>query len=81
MMPIPAPVRIHKGKPDIRIGIARDSAFGFYYPGDLEALKKSGATLVNINMTKDTILPKIDGLFIGGGFPETQMVELKKIVL
>lgn len=77
MLPIPAPVRIYKGKPDIRIGIARDSAFGFYYPGDLEALEESGATLVNIDMTKDTILPKIDGLFIGGGFPETQMVELK----
>jgi len=77
MMPIPVPVRIHKGKPDIRIGIARDSAFGFYYPGDLEALEESGATLVNIDMIKDTVLPKIDGLFIGGGFPETQMVELK----
>ena len=77
MLPIPAPVRIYKGKPDIRIGIARVSAFGFYYPGDLEALEESWATLVNIDMTKDTILPKIDGLFIGGGFPETQMVELK----
>ena len=76
-MPTPAPHRITKSKPDIIIGIARDSAFGFYYPGDLEALENSGAKLVNIDMTKDTMLPKIDGLFIGGGFPETRMVELK----
>ena len=76
MIPIAAPLPIKKGKPDITIGIARDSAFGFYYPGDLEALEKSGAKLVNIDMTKDAVLPKIDGLFIGGGFPETRMVEL-----
>jgi cobyrinic acid a,c-diamide synthase len=77
MMPIPEPVRSSKGKPDITIGIAKDSAFGFYYPEDLEALEKTGARLVYIDMTKNTVLPKIDGLFIGGGFPETQMVELK----
>ena len=77
MMPVPGVIRSFKGKADISIGIARDSAFGFYYPGDLEALEESGATLVNIDMTKDAVLPRIDGLFIGGGFPETRMIELK----
>ena len=62
---------------NLRIGIARDAAFGFYYADDLEAMEDAGATLVPIDMTRDTSLPKIDGLFIGGGFPETQMAALE----
>ncbi len=57
--------------PDLRIGIARDRAFGFYYPDDLQALRDAGAELVPIDTLHDTALPPIDGLFIGGGFPET----------
>jgi cobyrinic acid a,c-diamide synthase len=60
----------------VRIGIARDTAFGFYYPDDLIALEQAGAELVAINTLTDTALPDIDGLFIGGGFPETQMHSL-----
>jgi len=60
----------------IRIGIARDEAFGFYYPDDLEALQNAGADLININMLTDSELPEIDGLFIGGGFPEICMKQL-----
>ena len=63
--------------PDTRIGIARDSAFGFYYPGDLEALRAAGAELVEFNTLRDTQLPRVDGLFIGGGFPETHMQQLE----
>ncbi|MDP1900582.1 MAG: cobyrinate a,c-diamide synthase [Rubrivivax sp.] len=57
-------------QPDLRIGIARDRAFGFYYPDDLAALEAAGAELVAIDTLHDTGLPAIDGLFIGGGFPE-----------
>ncbi len=64
-------------KKDVRIGYALDAAFNFYYPGDLEALQQAGADLVPINTLKDPELPDIDGLFIGGGFPETQMAELE----
>ena len=64
--------------PDIRIGIARDAAFGFYYPGDLEALEQAGAELIFIDTLTDQRLPDIDGLFIGGGFPETQMQKLEQ---
>ncbi|NIP74108.1 MAG: cobyrinate a,c-diamide synthase [Gammaproteobacteria bacterium] len=64
-------------RPDVRIGIARDSAFGFYYPGDLEALRAAGAELVELNTLRDTRLPRVDGLFIGGGFPETHMGQLE----
>jgi cobyrinic acid a,c-diamide synthase len=64
-------------KADLRIGIARDRAFGFYYPDDLAALEAAGAELVPIDTLHDSRLPAIDGLFIGGGFPETCMAELE----
>jgi cobyrinic acid a,c-diamide synthase len=64
------------GEGFLRIGICQDPAFGFYYPGDLEALQQAGATLVPVNTLQDTALPDIDGLFIGGGFPETHMQQL-----
>lgn len=64
-------------KRNIKIGIARDAAFGFYYPDDLQAFEQAGAELIPINTLDDRQLPDIDGLFIGGGFPETQMETLE----
>ena len=61
----------------IRIGVAYDKAFGFYYPDDLAALREAGATLVPFDTLKDTTLPDVDGLFIGGGFPEVFMDALQ----
>jgi cobyrinic acid a,c-diamide synthase len=62
----------------LRIGIARDKAFGFYYPDDLAALQAEGAELVPIDTLADARLPAtLDGLFIGGGFPELFMAELE----
>lgn len=62
----------------VRIGIARDAAFGFYYPDDLEALQQAGAELVSFDALADRELPAgLDGLFIGGGFPETSMERLE----
>ena len=61
----------------LRIGVCKDSAFGFYYQDDLEALEAQGAKLIDINTLKDAHLPEnLDGLFIGGGFPETHMEQL-----
>ncbi len=57
------------GRP--RIGIVRDSAFQFYYPDNIEALVAAGAEPVFINACRDRELPPVDGLYIGGGFPET----------
>jgi cobyrinic acid a,c-diamide synthase len=61
----------------LRIAIARDPAFGFYYPGDLEALERGGAELVPVDTLRDSELPAVDGLFIGGGFPETHTEQLE----
>jgi cobyrinic acid a,c-diamide synthase len=64
------------GADRVVIGVIRDTAFQFYYPDNLEALEKQGAVLLELNALKDRALPKIDALYIGGGFPETQAAEL-----
>ncbi len=63
--------------PDVRIAYARDVAFGFYYPGDFDALRAAGAELVSFDTMQDTQLPVVDGIFIGGGFPEVHMQALQ----
>lgn len=61
---------------DVRIAVAKDAAFGFYYEDDLQALRKAGAQIVYFNALHDVYLPTCDALFLGGGFPETQMEDL-----
>jgi cobyrinic acid a,c-diamide synthase len=62
---------------DVDIGIVENAAFGFYYPDDLDAFENAGARLVHIDNLVDSTLPAVDGLFIGGGFPETHMISLE----
>lgn len=60
----------------VRIGVFRDRVFQFYYPENLEALEEAGAELVFIDSLTTAVLPDIDGLYIGGGFPETHLPQL-----
>ncbi len=66
----------HLPQADVRIAIARDAAFGFYYPDDLDAFAQAGAELLPFDTLTDRHLPEADGLFIGGGFPETHLQAL-----
>lgn len=59
-----------KPKKTVKIAIAKDQSFGFYYADDLQALQDNGAEIVYFDAINDLALPKADGLFIGGGFPE-----------
>lgn len=59
-----------------KIGVIRDRAFSFYYPENLEALEAQGAELVLIDSMQTKQLPAIDGLYIGGGFPEMMAEEI-----
>lgn len=61
----------------IRIGIARDEAFCFYYEDNLRLLKEAGGELVYFSPLRDSHLPKgLHGLILGGGYPELKMKEL-----
>ena len=61
----------------VRIGVARDKAFCFYYEDSLEMLQRMGAELVPFSPINDSGLPEnLDGLYLGGGYPELYAKEL-----
>lgn len=66
----PQPCHSVKRTEEYRVGIARDEAFNFYYEDDLEEMRSRGIRLIPFSPIRDQVPTKLDGLLIGGGFPE-----------
>jgi len=60
----------------VKIGYFRDQSFSFYYPENLELLEENGAELIPISPALQNKLEDLDALYIGGGFPETNLKSL-----
>jgi cobyrinic acid a,c-diamide synthase len=61
-----------------RIGVAQDAAFHFYYDANLRLLERFGADLVPFSPLGDAALPELDGLYLGGGYPELHGARLQQ---
>lgn len=62
----------------VSIAVAQDEAFNFYYRDNLEMIELSGASAVPFSPLHDTSLPDVDGIYIGGGYPELYARELSE---
>jgi cobyrinic acid a,c-diamide synthase len=62
----------------LRIGVAQDEAFNFYYRDNLEMIELAGAEVVPFSPVHDRTLPQLDGIYIGGGYPELYGRELSE---
>ena len=74
------PTRVRKaGREEVPIAVARDKAFCFYYPDNLESLRSAGAKLEAFSPIADRRLPTgTKGIYLGGGYPELYARELSR---
>ncbi len=75
---LPPPRKIQAKKQSCVIAVALDNSFNFYYPANLEALRREGAKIKFFSPVSDTKFPTCDGIYIGGGFPEVLSEPLSK---
>ncbi len=63
-------IELPSSKSVVRVAIAQDAAFNFYYPDNLDLLKQQGAELIPWSPLREDLPEQIQGLYLGGGFPE-----------
>ena len=75
---LPKNIKSNYKKTKVKIAVALDNSFNFYYDDNLNALRREGASLTFFSPIKDKKIPKCDGLYVGGGFPEILGNDLAK---
>ncbi len=74
---VSSPVIKSQGR-TVRIGVAQDQAFCFYYPDNLALLEAAGAEIITFSPLHDEVLPDVEMLYLGGGYPELHAAALAK---
>lgn len=72
------PIYSVKNKEKVKIGVAFDEVFNFYYKENIESLEANNAKIEYFSPFKDENLPDVDALYIGGGYPELFSKELSQ---
>lgn len=70
------PIGNKLNKQQVKIGVAYDEVFNFYYKENIESLEANNAKIKYFSPLKDEELPDVDGIYIGGGYPELFSKEL-----
>ena len=70
------PVEVPRLLQGVRIGVARDLAFSFVYPANLDLLRVMGAEIIFFSPLGDASLPAVDSVYLPGGYPELYLQAL-----